>query len=314
MPGYRAKCAVVRDRLWNSVRDGVAAGGSWESIRTISCVCVAAACVLVLLAPGGCSQRSGVLAVADSQELEGVTDPSGKPISVVEIGPSESEGVHDFGYVEPKSKRQVLFTLANAAAEPMRVKKVKSGCECIYLMAGAKEIPSDDEGQFLVEFHAPKLVTQYGTEVVLFTSDPSRPMVLLSVRARIGLPLGFGPRMLDMGRIAIGEQRRKLVALVNGGSTPARLLGSRATGSECGVHMPDDILPADGEMMIAVTIRPSGRPGRRTETVTIETDSPDQPRVALPVRYEVVNGKSGDGRNEPRAKRRRKRGQLCRWQ
>ncbi|MHC4718562.1 MAG: COG1470 family protein [Planctomycetota bacterium] len=309
MPGYRARCTGARSRLPRA--DPAERCGLTGFALNPATFAVAVLALSALLAAGGCDHKPVVLAVAATQDPEASTAPSGRRLPSVLIGPDEAEGEYDLGFVEPRGRRRVAFVLENGRAAPMQIRKVKSGCECIYLVAGPTVIPPRASGEFLVEFHAPRIVTEYRTEIVLFTSDSSRPLIPLSVRARIGLPLGFRPRMLKLGRIATGQERRKLVALVNDGDRAVRLIGARVTGSECEVAVPVGLVAAGGEVMVAVTITPAGTPGARTETVTVLTDSEDQPRVTLPVRYRAVESKSRGSPKEPRAKKRRNRTHLC---
>ncbi|HET6430336.1 MAG TPA: DUF1573 domain-containing protein [Phycisphaerae bacterium] len=266
----------------------------------------------VLLAAAGCSQQPVVLALGTIYEDDGPGADGLESTPRVIVGGGDAEGEYDLDYVEKDGLRRVAFILANDKSEPLEIRKVKSGCECIRLVTGPEVILPRGAGMFLVEFHAPRIATEYATEIVLFTSDSSRPMIPLSIRARIGLPLGFRPRLLEAGRIAIGDRRRKLVALVNGGPVPVRVMGSSVTGNDCEVIVPAQVVPAGGRVMVELTIRPAGPIGPRSETVVIETDSAEQARVALPVRFETMEGKARGGDREPRSRTRRSRAQLCR--
>jgi len=249
--------------------------------------------------------------------LSQVPGPDGAEVKLpgdvprVTVGPHDVEGRSDLDYVEVGGHRPVAFLVVNDQARPLEIRKVKSGCECIKLVTGPKVILPRGAGMFVVEFEAPPIRTEYTTEIVLFTSDSSRPMISLSVRARIGLPLGFRPATLDMGRVPLGQRRRKRVALVNGGAAPVRLTAATVTGKECEVSAGARIVPTGGRIMVEVTVLPDGAVGPRRETVVIETDNADQSRLSLPVRFEAVDGKARGGSAEPRDRARRSRTQLC---
>jgi len=235
--------------------------------------------------------NDGVVArVASQPEADKSHLPPDHPIfaeaRVIEVN-SDRSG-HDFGYVLPESRHGVVFHLA-AGGKAVRILGDKSECACMKVAKLPGSIPVSGGLRLPVSFIAPKGNLDYAKRIVLTTDDPDRRVIQLTVKAAVGRPLELDPRRLDLGKVAAGGRHTTEFAVVNHAARAFRPIYSTASGGGCIAAIPRAVMPPGGRLSIPVVVDPGTSAGRRKATVYIHTDCPDQPRLELPVRYEVVS-------------------------
>ncbi|MHC4717957.1 MAG: Ig-like domain-containing protein [Planctomycetota bacterium] len=208
----------------------------------------------------------------------------------IQVGSDKSE--HDFGYVLPESRHGVIFELTGGG-KAVRILKDRSECACMEVAKLPKQIPASGGVSVPVSFVAPKDNLNYAKRIVLMTDDPDRQVIQLMIKAAVGRPLELRPGRLDLGEVAAGGRHRTEFTVVNHGAKAFRPIYSTASGGGCIAAIPRAVMPPGGRVSIPVIVDAGTSTGSRKATVYIHTDCPDQPRLELPVRYEVV---SAEGR------------------
>ncbi|MCE5327805.1 MAG: DUF1573 domain-containing protein [Planctomycetaceae bacterium] len=210
-------------------------------------------------------------------------------VPAVEVaGPS---GEYDFGYMEPSSKRKVVFIIKNTLDRPLTIKDIKRECDCtaISLKTPATVAP----GQTLavdVNFTAPKDRTNYVTRVMLFTDDPARIILPLTLRATVGLPLTFVPRRVNLGTLKGGQKVQQTVALANGAKSAVAIKDCTVKGPLCKAATAAAKVPPGGKTELTFTLEVASAPRNYEIRICVETDSADQPQACLSVEYTVGGG------------------------
>ncbi len=221
----------------------------------------------------------------------GVCADGAAAVPAVEVaGPS---GEYDFGYMQPQGKQAVVFIVKNTLGRAMTIKDIKRECDCtaVSLKTPATVAP----GQTLavdVDFTAPKDRTNYVTRVMLFTDDPARPILPLTLRATVGLPLTFVPRRVNLGTLTSGQKVEGAVDLTNASAAAVTLKAAFAKGPKCSVTAPMGGLAAGKAAKIEYVFEAAASPGNYEIKICIETDSADQPQACLSVEYTVAGARS----------------------
>ena len=211
-------------------------------------------------------------------------DERAEMLSVIRVKGSRAE--HDFGYVEPESKHSVIFAVENQSKDPVRIRRVRSECKCINVPDPPDVLAAAQTTNVRVDLEAPKEPASYTETVVLETEDPKNPMIVLAIKARVGLPLEVRPAVVNLGRLILGEHRYGSVTIVNDGREvlhPVYATSSDASAIAC---IPRASVPPAGQLVIPVLARASAAEQTPHKAmIQIHTDSHSQPQLTVEVEY-----------------------------
>jgi len=217
------------------------------------------------------------------QPIEGAT---ARPPPTEKAVPLSAEG-YDFGYVELKSTHEVILAVPNPSAKALRISKVKSECKCMKAAVLEETIAPGQAVSVKVDFVAPDKAMHYDKRVALVTDDPEHALILVRIKADVGLPLESIPPTLDLGTVLLGETREGNLVIVNRSQRPARLLYSTSSAEDCVLKVPRDPVPAEGSLSVSVTV--GGRlTGPQKAVFQIATDVETQPSLTVPVEFVVA--------------------------
>ncbi len=201
---------------------------------------------------------------------------------------------YDFGFVEPNSRHIIDFVVANAADAPLTILRTRSECKCMTAPAPPTSVPAGGSVKVRVVFVAPKESMRYSKRIVLQTTDKTRPVVTVRVKADVGRPLVIAPKVLEMGDLPAGGKTRGTVTIHNRSGKEVRLAYSTSSQSGCIALIPRAPVPAGGQLSVPIAVTTTAASARpRRVTVTIHTDCAGQRQLSVPVRYTVVAAPAG---------------------
>ncbi|MFH1730677.1 MAG: DUF1573 domain-containing protein [Planctomycetota bacterium] len=208
------------------------------------------------------------------------------PESVVPIG---SE--HDFGFLAPGARREVLLTLPNPCSDPVRILRIRTGCPCAKAKAPKDSFAPRERLAVRLVFVAPEKRQRYAKRVYVETSDPKFPLRWILVKADVGLPLAVEPALPDFGVMPAGTTKEVALSILNRAERPVRLLYSMASLKGCALKAPGTPIPAGGRMNVPVLLNGASA-GPKTVRFDVATDLPDQQNLTVTVRFEVLDPRS----------------------
>jgi hypothetical protein len=237
----------------------------------------------VTSAPEAPSHSSSPPSAPAIQPIEGA---AAAPASAEKPIPVSAEG-YGFGYVEPKSTHKVILAVPNPSAKALRISKVKSECKCMKAAVLEETIAPGQAVSVKVDFVAPDKAMHYDKRVALVTDDPEHALILVRIKADVGLPLESSPPTLDLGTVVLGETREGNLVIVNRSKRPARLLYSTSSAEDCVLKVPRDPVPAEGSLSVSVTVG-GHLAGPQKAIFQIATDVETQPSLTVPVQFVVA--------------------------
>ena len=107
--------------------------------------------------------------------------------------PPPSRIDHEVGYVDPGQVRRQRIELRNPSDEPIRIRRSHAECRCTHLIEVPQLIPPRSRAEVIFDFDAPEQRTLYAKRILLDTDHPDTPEIVVTVRARIGLPVEIAP-------------------------------------------------------------------------------------------------------------------------
>ncbi|NQU75337.1 MAG: DUF1573 domain-containing protein [Planctomycetes bacterium] len=193
---------------------------------------------------------------------------------------------HDFGFVEPEAKREVVLAIPNPSPRRVSILKVRTGCPCVKAAALSGWFAPEEPLAVRLTFVAPKKPQQYAKRLYVETDDPERRLSWVLVKADVGLPLATDPRSLDFGNVRPGTTKPATVTILNRGKKAVRLLYSTSSLRGCVLTVPSHPIPPGGEFALLVALSAASA-GPKTATFDIATDAPTQQSFRVTVKFQV---------------------------
>lgn len=104
---------------------------------------------------------------------------------------------HDYGRIIYGDKVTHEFTVTNTGDEALTIGKVESTCGCTNAMKGSSEVPPHEKTHIIASFDTTGLKGGKTLKKVhVYSNDPKRPMVTLTVAADVVRELSVDPRSL----------------------------------------------------------------------------------------------------------------------
>jgi hypothetical protein len=185
----------------------------------------------------------------------------------------------DLGFVEPKSKHSLQFTLNNPTDRPLKITKIEKECKCTNFPDSIQEIAPHSSQKIEASFDTPDLRAAYSKRIILSTDSKEFPTVVLKVHARIGLPLNITPGKLDIAKIPAGETKHFPLTLTNEGEDPVQLLYSVASSSNVTVEVPRQTLARGQSAQLLAHF--TSDPTSKNFIIRVHTDSTKQAIVEV---------------------------------
>ncbi len=198
------------------------------------------------------------------------------------------EPVHvvDFGYLPVGQKTKGVFTLVNTSDKPLKISKVVPQCICTDPTDVPEVIKPHSSAQILFDFNPPPEVSHYQKSLVVHFED--RPKLILSVKARLGIPLLLKAKAVDLGVIAKDQPYTTRLTLTNNGQQEVRPIYATSSPAIAVLRVGRDKLMQDQSLSYPLTIDAKDRAqGKHTLNITLHTNCKQQRQVRTSVRFEV---------------------------
>jgi hypothetical protein len=153
------------------------------------------------------------------------------------------------------------------------------------------EIPPGKTGTVTLEWSAEHREGMFRQVAAIFTNDPLRPRVTLSVEGRIKGSLGANPAEISLGSIVAGETATATARFYSYLEKPVEIIGCRTTDPE---HLVASFepLPADAVAnekdatrgwLVKVFLKPGLPVGPFRKRIQLQTDVRESPTYEIPV-------------------------------
>ncbi len=165
----------------------------------------------------------------------------------------------DFGRLADFDKRRATVTFRNTGGSDLRVTKVEPTCGCTSVgFDTSRTYAPDETGEITLAF-TPKGQGPQTKSVRVLSNDPDEPVRLITIKADVVPSLTAEPRVLQLGRIPLGERFET---------------GTTLTALRPGINLRTVTLGGDLQAHTTATITPAGpdAQGRDTWRVNVVLD------------------------------------------
>jgi Protein of unknown function (DUF1573) len=188
---------------------------------------------------------------------------------------------HDFGTVERGTPLVHVFNISNDGTAPLTISRIEMS------QPGMKSrfagvIAPGATGRITIEWDASRFTGDIQADATVFTNDPMRPRLGLTLLAAVRRAIAIEPAPDVFFSVFRDETLERRLAIVNNEPQPLEIKGLRPDGT----HFTATIAPIKPGFAYEVTVKvPAGLPaGRYMEAVFVETNRPGiEPRIGVNV-------------------------------
>lgn len=155
---------------------------------------------------------------------------------------------YDFGETLGGDEIRHTFKLKNIGQKPLKIDKVEESCACTATIVSKDEIPPGEFGRIEAVLKVPSENRQVEESIRVYTNDPIRSQVTLTLKGTAFVPITTFPSRLLLGSIQSKTPITKSLTIHQKGAT--RILGVR-TDSE---HLKATIVSATADPIMRVEV------------------------------------------------------------
>lgn len=194
----------------------------------------------------------------------------------------------DLGTVSDETPIRATFVMRNAGRAPLRITDLETSCGCTAALLSAAELAPGARGDIAVTLDPRRVQDRATKTITVYSNDPLRPVIFLKLRAEVHRAVELGARVVNFGKVGLGETREFPLAIFHDVATPVaitRISASSRLLSFTHTHEMDGERPA---YVITVRLAAGASPGPFADTIRVELDHPRYDRFDIPVRAHIL--------------------------
>ena len=213
----------------------------------------------------------------------------------------------DFGAMGDDATNSHSFIFRNEGDGTLTLTKGDTTCRCTLIDLEQTDIPPGESAAVKVQWNAKNLAGPYRQSATIFTNDPDRSRVTLTITGRITAALRVTPSDLVFSHLSVGEPATGEVRLYSYLPQKLQITGHKLKDRESAEHFEVAYRPLASDQLkdepdvksgclVTISVK-SGLPlGAFRQTILLTTNLKDSPTVEIPVEGTVDSDISIIGR------------------
>jgi len=198
--------------------------------------------------------------------------------------------VYDFGEVLQGDRVEYSYRFRNVGIDTLKISNVRKGCGCQAAKSTRDVIPPGETGDINVVFNSRGYEGAVTKSVYVHSNDPEEPRVGLAMKGTVVVDLITRPRALQFGDLIVGETSSKKVYIVPQHLKTLEIKKIETSADYITVSTSDYTELEKHGYEIEVTLTPKTPIARIQESVTISTNSEQQPLIQVFIHGRVLEG------------------------
>ena len=246
------------------------------------------AATVALAAPAG-----GQPTVAPPTSPAGMPAPWANKFFLPDIGEKRDQApppviTHNFGDVPHGTLCTHTFTVTNIYDTPIQIVEVRKSCTCLDFVPLAKVLQPNESGPFTVTMNAGKFVGANSQTFYVTFGPKFVSTAVVRVSAVSKTELSVSPGAVGFGTVAPGAKAVQTVKVeYKGRMRDWKITEAVAPHGPFDVQFTQDSrggpLRGGAEYTVTVTLKPGAPPGPLADNLTLKTNEPANPVIALAV-------------------------------
>lgn len=141
------------------------------------------------------------------------------PFDLLAPGPKSKvvaeETRYEFGVMALGAEQSHDFVFKNEGEGPLRLAKGPMMCKCTMPAVPDQDIKPGESIDIKLTWKPLEMATDFSKEAVIWTNDPAKPKVVLSIKGQVFSDPGVFPNMFTLGDIPWDKERDNEVSLVS---------------------------------------------------------------------------------------------------
>ena len=191
----------------------------------------------------------------------------------------------DLGQITAGEIRTASITIINGGSDTLRIVDIQASCGCTKVNNPSMNLAPGSSDELEVSFNSRGFSGKTVKRVSIKSNDPVRQQVVVTLLADIfeELKLISHPGgVVNLGKLDQGKTHVETVSLKNMTGVPLRVMEAQSQARGVEVSMAPSTLQPGQDLDLELRVTPEVS-GIRQQTVTLTTDSRNQPRVSLKV-------------------------------
>ena len=217
---------------------------------------------------------------------------------------SVDEEQHDFGKSDVGVGGHHAFVFTNAGDEPLVLTRGKSTCGCCTCVCTVRvpeaAVAPGESADVTLEWQSKLFVGSFRQTAAIWTNDPNRRDVTLSITGRFTGPVGVVPSQVACGSVRVGQSASCEVRLYNYLQESLDVTGYELSNPQIAENFEVTWEPLSAEQvreegaarsgyLVRIAVRPGLAVGAFQQGLTLTTTAKSVPRVDIPVQGTVVS-------------------------
>jgi len=208
----------------------------------------------------------------------------------------------DFGVMERDATRSHTFRITNRGNHPLDLRKGSTSCKCTITKFQDRSIEPGQTAEIVLEWTARVTGTAFREIATIFTNDPQRARLDLTVTGRIIETLELEPPEFLFGTVLVGEEKTARARLVSYNDESLTILEARLGDSDTSRFLDvaiapiprDELADADAKsgVLVALTVKPGLPIGPFAEQLELKTSVGDRETLKVSIEGRVVSDMS----------------------
>lgn len=187
--------------------------------------------------------------------------------------------LHDFGTVAQGRKVAHDFEIRNPSERELRLERADTTASGMKIRM-PPAIPAGGSARIGVEWDTAAVAGRTRSEIVVVAKDEQQPLRLV-LAGTVQPPIEFKPMRAAFFSVWKGEERVQTIDIVNNDARPLAITRIEPKGTHFRAQL--DTKQAGRAYVLRVTAPAGTAPGRYMESLTLFTDDPRYPEIAVPV-------------------------------
>lgn len=127
----------------------------------------------------------------------------------------ENEAI-DVGVINALKQKEIEidFKFVNNGDEKLEISQVKTSCGCMPAKLSTKVLDPGEGGTVSIEYEIGTVRGSANHKVYVYSNDPERPVVILTVKSVISWPVNFAPKKVIFEDILYGDSKEKSIRIL----------------------------------------------------------------------------------------------------
>lgn len=206
--------------------------------------------------------------------------------------------VHDFGTMDSKSEKSHDFVIRNVGTAVLVIENKGTTCKCAVSDFQSRTIKPGKSTKITLTWTAKEFFGPFEQQATIGTNDPQRPKVVLKVKGRITAPLRASPMEVVFADVAAGQPAHTSVNVYAYKTADLKLKDLRLedpTTAELFEITPKRLTPerireekdAQSGYELDIRLKPGLPLGPFRQTILLETNSPKDPKLEVPIKGKI---------------------------